>query len=360
MTEPGRFSLTDGAAVFEGTLDITAAAAMWRQVMQAAPRAIDARKITRLDSAGAVLLLEAARLHNATLTPPEDATAGGVLARMQKALAAAPPIAQAPQPDPVTRLGLAVIAGGQGLIRRIAFLGEVTQGVANTFWRPWRLRRVEVLRHLDEAGTRGFGLCMLLGALLGVILSFQSSIPMRKFGAEIFIPQLVGISLLRELGPLMAAIILAGRSASAYAAELGTMRVNEEVDALSTMGVDTVQWLVLPRILAAVLVMPVLALVVNITGLLGMALVMGSLGFPAALVLAQLREWVDPGDLIGGLVKAAMFGLAIGLIGCRAGLRAGGGPRAVGDAATSAVVGSIIAVVVMDGVLAVIFFRMGW
>ena len=213
---------------------------------------------------------------------------------------------------------------------------------------------------MDEAGLRAFGLTALLGFLIGLILAFQSSIPMRQFGAEIFIPNLVGISLVRELGPLMAAVILAGRTGSAYAAELGTMTVNEEIDALRIMGIDPVAWLVLPRLLAAMLVMPVLALLMNLAGLLGMTVVMGTLGFPPVAVVRQLQAWVGLDDLAGGLVKAAVFGLAIGLVGCRAGLSAGRGPRAVGDAATAAVVGGIVSIVLLDGVFAVLFFRLGW
>ncbi|MBX9700221.1 MAG: ABC transporter permease, partial [Acetobacteraceae bacterium] len=223
-----------------------------------------------------------------------------------------------------------------------------------------RVRRAELFRHLDEAGLRAFPLTLLLGVLIGLILAFQSSIPMRRFGAEVFIPNLVGISLLRELGPLMAAVVLAGRTGSAYAAELGTMTVNEEVDALRIMGIDPFAWLVLPRVLAAMLVMPVLALVMNLAGLAGMTGVMVSLGFPPIAVANQLQQWIDLGDVAGGLFKAAVFGLAIGLVGCRAGLGAGRGPRAVGDAATAAVVGGIISIVVLDGIFAVLFFRLGW
>jgi phospholipid/cholesterol/gamma-HCH transport system permease protein len=253
-----------------------------------------------------------------------------------------------------------VLAALAGLAQRVAYLGQTALTAAAVAPRPWRLRWREVTRHLDEAGTRAFPLCALLGTLIGVILAFQSSIPMRRFGAEIFIPQLVGISLIRELGPLLAGVVLAGRTGSAYAAELGTMRVNEEVDALTTMGLDPVAWLVLPRMLAAMLVMPALAMVMNVTGLFGMGIVMATLGFPPPAVMAQLVQWLSLDDLAGGLGKAACFGLAIGYIGCRAGLTAGRGPRAVGDAATAAVVGGIVALVVLDGLFAVLFFRLGW
>ncbi len=279
---------------------------------------------------------------------------------MRAALDTAPPPAPPARVGWVTAIGLAVLSGLRGAGSRVVFLGEATLGTLAMLLRPWRLRLGEVLRHLDEAGTRAIGLCMLLGALLGMILAFQSAIPMRRYGAEVFIPQIVGVSLIRELGALVAAIILAGRSGSAFAAELGTMRVNEEVDALTTMGVDPVQWLVLPRLIAATLVMPALAMVVNIAGIIGMGVVMGMLGLPASRVAASLQQWISLADLFGGLFKAAVFGLTIGLIGCRAGLKAGGGPRAVGDAATAAVVGSIVAVVVLDGIFAVLFFRLGW
>ncbi|MCS6890270.1 MAG: ABC transporter permease [Rhodovarius sp.] len=351
--------------VVSGRLDVHAAASLWRQMLAAARRpglcALDARGLSALDSAGAVLLIEAQRAAGGiALIPPELPSARAALERMARGLRAAPLPPPPPAVGPITRIGLFALGVLAAAARRITFLGEVTLAALALARRPWGLRRQELLRHLEEAGTRAFGLCVLLGTLLGIILAFQSSIPMRKFGAELFIPQLVGIALLRELGALMAAIILAGRSGSAFAAELGTMRVNEEIDALTTMGIDPLPWLILPRILAAMLVMPVLALVVNLTGLVGMGVVMGGLGVPAGLVIAQLQQWVEVKDLLGGLFKAAMFGLVIGIIGCRCGMRAGGGPRAVGDAATAAVVGSIVAVVMMDGLFALLFFRLGW
>jgi len=343
------------------TLDLPAAAALWQPVMTAVadqPVTIDASGVTRLDSAGAVLLLEAAG--EGELRPPNNENAAATLERMRRALAAAPPPKPAPHPHWVSLIGSTVLHRIAGLGRRVSFLGEVTLGTLAMLSHPWRMRRVEVLRHLAEAGTAAFGLCALLGLLFGVILAFQSSIPMRQYGAEIFIPNLVGIGLLRELGGLMAAIIMAGRSGSAYAAELATMKVNDEIDALATMGVDPLAWLVLPRILAAILVMPVLALVVTLSGLVGMGFVMATLGYPPPAVLSQLRQYLQVGDMAGGLFKAACFGLAVGLIGCRSGLKAGGGPRAVGDAATGAVVASIVATVVLDGIFAVLFFRLGW
>ena len=358
---------TDGPGIrlaFAGMLDAAGTARLWaeatRRARAAQPLTLDLSGVTGLDTAGAVLLLRLERL--APDTRWQGLPAGplqAVLDRTRQALLAPPP-APPPALPFLGLIGRATVERGQGVLAQISFIGEAVIAGLGTLRRPWRLRLSEVMRHLDEAGLRAFGLTLLLGFLIGVILAFQSSIPMRRFGAEIFIPNLVGISLLRELGPLMAAVVLSGRTGSAYAAELGTMTVNEEVDALRIMGIDPIAWLVLPRLAAAVLVMPILALLMDLAGLLGMGAVMASLGFPPAGVIAQLRSAISLGDLGGGLFKAAVFGLSIGLVGCRAGLGAGRGPRAVGDAATAAVVGGIVSIVLLDGVFAVLFFRLGW
>jgi phospholipid/cholesterol/gamma-HCH transport system permease protein len=362
---PFRAETTQGRLhlCFAGPLRAGEAAGRWREAHRARRAAarvtLDAREVTALDSAGAALLVSLAG-EDVEWIEPADAAARAALARFRQGLGPPRPPPAPPGFRPITQVGATVIEALKGLREKLAFLGETTIALLRLLPRPWGLRWAEVLRHLDEAGTRAFPLCILLGTLIGVILAFQSSIPMRKFGAEIFIPQLVGISLTRELGPLLASVILAGRTGSAYAAELGTMRVNEEVDALKIMGLDPIAWLVLPRVVAAMMVMPVLALVMNLTGLIGMGIVMATLGFPPPAVTAQLVQWMDVKDVAGGLGKAAAFGLAIGYIGCRAGLSAGRGPRAVGDAATAAVVGGIVALVVLDGIFAILFFRLGW
>ncbi|MBL6458743.1 MlaE family lipid ABC transporter permease subunit [Belnapia sp. T6] len=357
----------DGPATrlaFAGVLDAAGTARLWPEAMRAVRGArhlvLDLAGLTALDTAGAVLLLRLERAVRETRWQGMPAgPVQAVLDRTRQALANPPPPAPPPLP-PLAWLGRATLRQGGDLLDQIGFLGEAALAGLDTLRRPWRLRFAETLRHLDEAGLRAFGLTLLLGVLIGVILAFQSSIPMRRFGAEVFIPNLVGISLLRELGPLMAAVILAGRTGSAYAAELGTMTVNEEIDALRIMGIDPIAWLVLPRLLAGMLVMPVLALLMDLSGLAGMAVVMSSLGFPPVGVVNQLRNAVKLRDLLGGLLKAAVFGLSIALVGCRAGLTAGRGPRAVGDAATAAVVGGIVSIVLLDGVFSVLFFRLGW
>lgn len=347
---------------FSGRLDAAAAARAWASTAKAsgARLTLDLRALESLDTAGAVLLLRLEALAAATQwLLPEEPAIPAMLDRTRGALAAPGPAPPPPPLPPVGAVGLMVVEAWRSLGDRLAFFGEALLSALAALRLPARLRLSELLRHLDEAGLRAFPLTVLLGLLLGLILAFQSSVPMRRFGAESFIPNLVGISLLRELGPLMAAVILSGRTGSAYAAELGTMTVNEEVDALRIMGIDPLAWLVLPRVLAAVLVMPVLSLLMDLSGLIGMGAVMGSLGYPPASVIAALERALVMKDLLGGLFKALVFGLAVGLIGCRSGLGAGRGPRAVGDAATAAVVGGIVAVVVLDGCFALLFFRLG-
>ncbi|MCA3349586.1 MAG: ABC transporter permease [Roseomonas sp.] len=363
MSKPGltsRVAPEGKVLAFSGTLNAEAAATLWPAMTRALadkPSAIDLSAVESMDSAGAILVLRAG---DAVAVQGGSADVLAVLERNRAALKAAPVPSEAPRDfAPITALGSTVYGGIQAALSGIAFAGEALVAALRVMFRPKLFRGAEFLRHLDEIGLRAFPLTLLLGFLIGLILAYQSSIPLKRFGAEIFVPNLVGISLLRELGALLAGVVLAGRTGSAFAAELGTMTVNEEVNALRIMGIDPMVMLVLPRILAGILVMPVLTLLMNLAGLAGMTVVMESLGFPWSAVSNQLQQWLSLGDLMGGLFKSCCFGLVIAAIGCRAGLSAGLGPRAVGDAATAAVVGGIVAIVAMDGVFAILFFRLG-
>lgn len=221
------------------------------------------------------------------------------------------------------------------------------------------LRLPDLLRYADRAGVRAIPLVLLLGFLMGLILAFQSAVPMRRFGADLYVANLVAISLVRELGPLLSAVILAGRTGSAFAAEIGSMKVNQEIDALATMSLDPVTMLVLPRLIAAMLVMPAMVLALDVAGLLGMATVMKAFGYPLITVAHQVQAAASTGDLLGGLFKGMCFGGAVAVIGCRAGLATGIGPSAVGQAATAAVVGGIVATILLDGLFALLFYRLG-
>jgi phospholipid/cholesterol/gamma-HCH transport system permease protein len=189
-----------------------------------------------------------------------------------------------------------------------------------------------------------------------MILAFQSAVPMKRFGAEIFVADLLGLAVLRELGPLMTAILLAGRSGAAFAAEIGTMTINQEVDALTTMGLDPVQFLVTPRIIAAVLMTPLLTLFANLVALAGGALTMQTFSIPLVTFFKEVDSAVDLGDFLAGFIKSFVFALLIAGVGCLRGLQTQAGASAVGDSATRAVVSGIILLVVVDGIFAVIYF----
>ena len=355
---PAQLTVTPGRLALAGRLDTASAARLWTSLTAAAKAArghnlvIDIAAAAEITTAGAALLAAGLARHgHATLAGASPAVTELV------ALAASPPPPPPPPPHPTVR------GAARALLIRLAdttaFVGESAVAIATLGRRRRQASLGELVRVAQGAGVRAIPLVLLLGYLMGLILAFQSSIPLRRFGADLFVVNLVALSLLRELGPLLAAVILAGRTGSAFAAELGTMKVNEELAALDTMGVSVMTMLILPRLAAAVLVMPSLTLLLELAGLCGMLTVMMAFGFPPAAVGAQLLRAVHARDLWGGLFKAVCFGAVVAGIGCRAGLATGFGPRAVGQAATAAVVGGIVATVVMDGLFAVLFYRVG-
>jgi phospholipid/cholesterol/gamma-HCH transport system permease protein len=246
-----------------------------------------------------------------------------------------------------------------GLKQHVSFAGELAVGLVKALLHPRSLRAKDFLLVTEASGPQALPIIVMLGFLVGLIMAFQGAVLMKQFGAEIYIADFVGISVARELGPLITAIIVAGRTGSAFAAELGTMKVNEEIDALSTMGLDPVRFLVIPRVLAATLMTPLLAVMTNIAGFLGGAVVMDGLQFPMVTYVNRLLGAVTTADYLGGLAKALVFGLLIAAAGCNCGLRTGEGASAVGNSATRAVVSSITLVVIADGIFAVLFFYLG-
>ena len=350
--------------VLTGQLNVAGTAGLWRAVLRGARTArgralvFDLGGLTEFDMAGATLIAAADTAHGA------PARIEGASEKAVRLLARARAAARTPRPAapsvparwfPGAILRAGVVAGAQGL----SFLGEATVAVLRLPARRRMFRLRDVVREADQAGFRALPLVLLLGYLIGLILAFQSAIPMRQFGADIFVANLVSVSLLRELGPLLAAVILAGRTGSAFAAEIGTMKVNQEIDALVVMGLDPMTLLVLPRMLATLLITPVLTLTLDAAGMLGMTTVMRGFGYTLPAIQQQVQSAATVGDLAGGLAKAAVFGVAVAAIGCRAGLGTGIGPRAVGFSATAAVVGGIIATIALDGAFAILFYRLG-
>ena len=241
----------------------------------------------------------------------------------------------------------------------IAFLGETTAGLFAALSRLRLIHWHDVLTLAQEAGANAVAIVLLIGFLMGVIIAFEIGLVAQQFGAVIFVVNGVGIAMLRELGPLMTAILFAGRSGAAFAAEIGTQKVNEEINALTTFGIDPVQFLVVPRLIASFLMVPLLSVLADVIGLFGGALVMLSFNITFVQFYHQLLGAVGISDLVIGLIKAGVFGLLIAGIGCQRGLSTRLGAASVGLSATSAVVTSIVLIVVTDGLFAVLINRLG-
>ena len=241
----------------------------------------------------------------------------------------------------------------------ISFLGELAYKVTTSLMHPARIRWKDFLLLTEKAGADAITITGLMGFLIGLILAFQSAVAMGKFGADLYVADLLVLSMFKEMGPLITAFILASRSGSAYAAEIGTMKVNEELDALHTFGMDPVRFLAVPRVLALVTALPMLTLFNILLALFGGQAVMGLMGIPPIVFWDRCRQAADLMDLFGGLAKTFVFGYFIAAIGCQRGLETGKGASAVGDAATRAVVTCIVMIVVVDGLFAVAYYYLG-
>jgi phospholipid/cholesterol/gamma-HCH transport system permease protein len=244
------------------------------------------------------------------------------------------------------------------LRQQIEFIGEVTLGLLMSLFRPRRMHWKEVLRVFEAAGVNALPVVCLLTFLVGMVIAFESAQPLAQLGAQVFVANLLGLVMCRELGPVMAAIMLAGRSGSAFAAELGTMKVNEELNALETMGLSPVQFLVIQRVVASILLTPVLTIFAMYAGLLGGLPVLLSLGFPLRMALFQIQSALHFGDLAEGLTKSVVFGMIVASISCLRGLQTGEGPRAVGESTTRSVVSSILLIIFADAVSAAVTYTL--
>ena len=352
-----------------GRLDAYSVAPLWTAALAAltarpsVPVIIDAAAVDYCDGAGVALLVD-------LLRRPRSPGAAVTLRNLHSPFdrlfrqfdpkgfsrAPPPPREPAPLPERVGEVGAVVLQEGY---ERIAFVGESAVGIAEVLAHPHRIRWRDALVIAQRVGADAVPIVVLIGFLIGVILAFQTAVALRDFGADIFVANAVSLAVLRELGPLMTAIVLAGRSGSAFAAEIGTMKVNEEIDALVTMGLSPVRFLVVPRLLAGFLLCPLLTVIADLLGLFGGAVVMRGFGIPLVTYFKQVESIATQGDLFGGLLKAFAFGLLIAGVGCLRGLKTGEGASAVGQSTTHAVVGGIILVIAADSVFAVIFNVIG-
>ncbi|MEM1398638.1 MAG: ABC transporter permease [Pseudomonadota bacterium] len=262
--------------------------------------------------------------------------------------------------DVADRTGKATLSILSEAAKFTAFFGLIIVRLAALARRPNRLRVTSVLFHMESTGLNAIPIVALLAFLVGVVIAYQGALQLRQFGAEIFTIDLLGFSVLRELGVLITSIIVAGRSGSAFAAQIGTMKVSEEVDAMKTIGLDVVDYLVLPRVIALALTLPMLVFLADLVALLGGAAISWLvLDVEFGIFLRRLRDAVDLSQLWVGLVKAPVFAVAIAMAGCYEGLKVSGSAQSVGERTTAAVVESIFLVILLDAAFSVLFAFLG-
>ncbi|MFN0060101.1 MAG: ABC transporter permease [Planctomycetota bacterium] len=356
----------DGALrlVIVGRLDTETTGQAWRKALELVARhttkrlLVDASGLVYCDGAGVALLVELrARATDSFEIVGLQDTIRDLLALYEQGEVTHRRAEPVPAPL-VAGLGHAAHDIYGDFYELMAYVGELTSVVGRALLRPLRVRWRDVLLVAERTGADALPIVLLIGFLIGLIMAFQSAIPMRQFGVVIYVADLVAISMLKELGPLMAAVIMAGRSGSAFAAEIGTMKVNDEINALMTMGIDPVRFLVLTRVLASVLMAPALAVFCGLAGVVGGAVVLLSMGYTFTAYWEHVVDAVTISAFLGGLVKSLVFGLLVAAIGCQRGLKTGLGATSVGISTTRAVVSGIVLICVWDAAFAVIFYAL--
>ena len=369
MTSP--FSTMPAGApatiTLEGRLTAYTVAPIWRAALETLthnpdrPIRVDATRLEYVDNTGLALLFDLRRRERASGAEVRIENLASNLAALVEGYDPADFAHSYRRPAAMGMLehaGRATAHMLADLKDMVAFLGECTAALGRALRHRGVIRWHEVVAVATEAGANAVPIVMLIGFLMGVIIAFQTALVAQDFGAVLFVVNGVGIAMLRELGPLMTAIVFAGRTGAAFAAQIGTQKVNEEVNAIVTFGLDPVRFLVLPRLLAAAIAMPLLTVLADVIGVIGGAVVMLSFDIGLVQYYKQLVGAVDASDFVVGLIKAAVFGLVIAAIGCRRGLNTGAGAAAVGRSATSTVVTSIVWIVALDGVFAVLISRL--
>lgn len=341
-------------------------AAAITQALRDAPeglRAVDATAVERLDSVGVLQLLRFARRrnvdfeafdfrgeHDALVSAIEDVADDRPKKKREYGFAAA-----------LGRLGYAVSDNWKEIVALVSFLGENLIKLLRMVKEPRRFRATATVHHMEQVGLDAVPLVILLSFLVGAVIAFLGATILADFGATIFVVELVSIAFLREFGVLLTAILLAGRTASAFTAQIGAMVSREEVDAMRTLGLDPVDVLVIPRLLALLVMLPLLTFIAMMSGLLG-GLTVGAfdLGIPPQAYLTRMQEMMELRHFLVGMSKAPIFALVIGLIGCLEGLQVQGTAQSVGERTTSSVVQTISLVIIIDALAAIWFMQIGW
>lgn len=367
-----RFELGSGsggvvALGLSGRLDARSTADLWRELDAQLPKTpgtsleVDASGVDYCDGAGLALLHF---LNMGGMSPPGTKVKVRGLRpefdNLFKKFSAEDYEKNRPQPSPKTpvaeEVGRAARETVDDLYNEVAFMGEVAAGTVANLARPKAMRWGEVWRIFELAGVNALPIISLISLLVGLIIAFEAAGPFRMFGAEIFIANMLGIIMARELAGLMTGIILAGRSGSAFAAELGTMKVNEELNALETMGLSPMRFLVVQRIVAGIILAPLLTIYSIFVSILGGVLVMLAMGFPLVTIYNQMAQTLHYRDILIGVGKGVIFGALIAGVGCLRGLQTAKGPSAVGESTTRSVVSGILLIIVADAVIAVVLY----
>ena len=323
---------------------------------------IDLSGVTHMDTVGAWLI------HRTAVDTGADITGASSNAeRLLAEVRAADRPDSEPQPRyngilrALDELGDAVVIALSSLKGLVAFFGRLVRAFFAVIIHPRRIAWRELITRFEVIGVRALGIIGLMSFLIGIVIAQQGSVQLRQFGSEVFTVNLIGRLTFRELGVLMTAIMVAGRSGSAFAAQLGTMKLTEEIDAMRTIGVSPAEALVLPRMIATILMMPLLGFYASIMALIGGGLfVWLVMDMPPITYIQRIREVVPITDFYVGMVKAPVFGAIIALAGCYQGMQVEGNAEEVGKRTTAAVVQAIFMVIVLDAFLAVFFSEIGW
>ncbi len=325
---------------------------------------LDARGIGQLDASGAMLLWR--------LASKAGMDAGALQLRAEHAplFAAVRDICQNPPRAVAKDYGIRAMLGRIGwtvedntreIVALIAFAGETLLTALRIGWNPRRWRVTATVAHMESVGLDAVPLVLLLSFMVGAVVAFLGAEVLGQFGAEIFVVELIGISFLREFGVLLTAVLLAGRTASAFTAQIGAMQSGEEIDAIRTLGLDPIELLVLPRVVALVLMLPLLTFLAMMAGIAGgMTIGATLLGISPEMFVARFHETMEVRHFLVGMAKAPVFALIIALIGCLEGMQVKGTAQSVGERTTSSVVQTIALVILVDAFAALWFMEMGW
>jgi len=355
--------LLSGELQIEAVGDVDRAAVM---KMAQGITEINIEALTRMDTAGAWLLVDiqksvAAHAAEVAIRGASEAQEQLIETIRQNMPPDEKPLRETKTPiDRLEDYGQMVVRGTKTAIELTSFLGQVIATIGGILIHPRRLRLTSMVHHCQEIGINAIPIVFLMSFLIGVVLAFQGSAQLRQFGAEVFVVDLIAISILRELGILLTAIIVAGRSGSAFTAAIGSMKMREEIDAMRTLGLEPVTILVVPRVLALILMLPALGFIANLSGLLGGALMSWiELGVSPAVFQSRLVSNTDVWHFSVGMIKAPFFALIIGIIGCYEGMKVGGDAESLGRLTSTSVVLSIFMVIVVDALFSIFFAIVG-